>query len=758
MPRGKATVIKTAEYQGPAPLPGTRPLNYLRFENGTEVYTTSETFRRTDTQRVTGPDGEPLNHAHLAPGATVQAEYRGSVVLRVFSIAYDEASERLARARARQLREHRRAIERAEQARRDRESAYRHGDTNPYTFLPYLTYRPDDGFLHRPVHRTAPPPGRHSGRLQVTLTVASPLATYGTEERIAVTHRPIANQGDDDADFLYVPHDDPSATHRVTGLLRDSAGRPTLTGAAVKGALRTWYEFITSSTRDMDSSGIAWRDTVTDDRSRKVGILRLYRDGEPLASLPVDPDRSLPRGVSAKIIEITPVVPDKGDACNPLQIGRNRITSLLEEWQPVHGSTHLHNGDELVRRPGGDDAERAWVQIGVGVAPPSVGVRLLPQPAGGLDALPTEAPHAIEVGADVLRLWWEAHRGGGASQPVAKVSVGGTTVTCHPPDATVLRDAKPVFFQHDGTRITYLSHIRNGRWAVDEIAGNRIPGGKLPDDDDRVDPTGRVFGRITERGSDSSAWAGRLRISRVSYDGGATTECFTLKPLQTPKVQAAGFYLDAGRPDTSVAWRPGKPGRVAGSKVYWHQVAVPDPDGAVDIGQRARITAVATGTAGEPARMQSNTTVEALLDGTFTIEMWFEDLDDHELDALLLAATLRFDRSNRRVGYKLGMGKPLGLGSVRNTLAKLELVSDASPTDLHLEEVDEETVNGFLERGRRHWFGTDEAGLKVAREVAALDALRSTAFGYPGVSNSRRNVDGTWKAEPKAADVLGLRR
>jgi hypothetical protein len=76
------------------------------------------------------------------------------------------------------------------------------------------------------------------------------------------SHRPRSQDG---RGFLHEPLPAPGeARHRVTTLLRDADGQPTLAGPAIKGMLRSWFEVITSSQRDIDPSGVAWRYMVID--------------------------------------------------------------------------------------------------------------------------------------------------------------------------------------------------------------------------------------------------------------------------------------------------------------------------------------------------------------------------------------------------------------------------------------------------------------------------------------------------------------
>ena len=732
----------------------------IRLEDGTEVTANQRAIARSSG--IKGPGGKPLDIKTMVPALEVEVEVRKGVVDKFFSVKVTDDAKDLIRSQN----EADRLAALEEDLTQERQKAYAPGDTNPYTFLPYLSYRPDEGFLVRPTHRTTPPAGLHSGRLRVRFTVAAPLATFGGETWDQVTHKSSSDPGGTGFVFeaLQRPGD---RRHRVVSLLTDQDGRPTLAGSAIKGMLRSWYEFITSSDREIDPSGVAWRDTVIDADARETGILRLWQHGHPLDELSADDQRELPEGVTATIAPVVPLhldVPDGGDA---RATGEAKVRAIVRDWEPAKGEVRqLRHGMLLRRRDQVEDGPtQAWLQVGVGVGKrPTVGVRLLPDHGGrGLDGLPTEPPDAVPVPHEALLRWWEAHRRGDPNRQRAKVDLeaGEGSVELAPPDATVLRDGQPVFFQRQGARFTYLSHVRNGRWAVLEIPETRFPStGHLPDDDDRLDPARRAFGTAPDGKQDHlAAWAGRVRVASVSYEGEGRTERFVIRPLSTPKVQAAGFYLDGGRPDAAVGWRDGDAGRLAGTKAYWHQVPVPDGHGQVaDIAERVRVSSLAIGVDGVPARTKDNTTLEALLDGTFEAELWFEDLNDHDLHALLLATSLRFDDKTKRHGCKLGLGKPLGFGSLSIELAEVALVAETSPTDLSLRPATTEDIDERIRAGREHWFGTDRAGLQIADGVADLDAVRPEAFGYPGTGRQgRREPGGGFNAEPKAADVLGTR-
>jgi hypothetical protein len=220
-----------------------------------------------------------------------------------------------------------------------------------------------------------------------------------------------------------------------------------------------------------------------------------------------------------------------------------------------------------------------------------------------------------------------------------------------------------------------------------------------------------------------------------------------------PKVQSAAFYLDG---PARVSWAPGKPGEVAGTKVYWHQPPVHIPGAEVDIAARVRSVAVAKGVDGAPARMRTNRTVEALVDGAFELDVWFEDLDERELGALLLAVSLRF-RDEARVGWRVGLARPLGFGSVVNTVESVELVEDAGPTALALRALSVEELGERLAAARAYWFGESTVELAVAAGIAALDSVRGRQFGYPKMGSNEYNPkDLAYKRRESASEALGI--
>ncbi|MER7548314.1 TIGR03986 family CRISPR-associated RAMP protein [Spirillospora sp. NPDC127506] len=236
-----------------------------------------------------------------------------------------------------------------------------------------------------------------------------------------------------------------------------------------------------------------------------------------------------------------------------------------------------------------------------------------------------------------------------------------------------------------------------------------------------MSPADRVFGWGAPEGSGTrpAAYRGRLRITDVACGPGARVTEFDgdgmpLSILGAPKPAQARFYLSESPDKPEVPLRDGMEkkdifnggGRgLRGRKVYWHHRLVANeksywklPKGPEDPTQRPvngkgfreyrRPREARNGNDPNPAlsrdgrafattkdqRDNQNRSVQGWVDKgavfTFTIEV--RDLDGVELGALLWLLTLP-----EHYFHRIGLGKPLGFGSVRLDL-------DSSGTSLHL--------------------------------------------------------------------------
>jgi RAMP superfamily protein len=157
---------------------------------------------------------------------------------------------------------------------------------------------------------------------------------------------------------------------------------------------------------------------------------------------------------------------------------------------------------------------------------------------------------------------------------------------------------------------------------------------------DALCPACRLFGLIQ---GDAVHVQGRVAFSDavwVEGTGGFEKETLYLKELSSPKPHHSAIY--------SASRAPGGP--IAGRKFYYHQ-SQPEPE-------------VARGTATDAWGPRSTAIREVALAKTrwgFTVH--FVNLTPEELQRLV--GCLVLDGDGGRYAHKLGMGKPLGLGSCR---------------------------------------------------------------------------------------------
>lgn len=236
-------------------------------------------------------------------------------------------------------------------------------------------------------------------------------------------------------------------------------------------------------------------------------------------------------------------------------------------------------------------------------------------------------------------------------------------------------------------------------------------------DIDELSPADRVFGWTAPRASGvrPAAYRGRLRIGPVTCDQDAdeAVESFkgdglSLAILGQPKPQQGRFYLakSKNRPDLPV--EDGMPKEklyrsdqgLRGRKVYWHHAGLEpgqhwsDGQGKYDPAQveikkhyrEYRRSRSSPGDAGELSAdrkryqvtdIEQRDTQNRSVNGwvrrgtTFRLVIEIRDLDDYELGALAWLLTLEKGHFHR-----LGLGRPLGFGSVR-------LDVDGRNTELH---------------------------------------------------------------------------
>jgi len=210
-------------------------------------------------------------------------------------------------------------------------------------------------------------------------------------------------------------------------------------------------------------------------------------------------------------------------------------------------------------------------------------------------------------------------------------------------------------------------------------AGTATPKDYLPcRDHDKLCPACRVFGMVAGDGTrDAPAYAGHVRPGWATgplAPAVAPAQFTQLPPLLSPKPSHGPFYLlpheaqpGADEPGASTnpdntggSWEDRSPEpEIAGRKVYWHQ----SPAGPI-----------AAGNGGEQANVSSR--VETLAPGTtFRFRIRFDNLTFAEVGLLAMSCDPRLISDDfGQARTKIGMGKPVGLGTVRVDIREFVVV------------------------------------------------------------------------------------
>lgn len=222
---------------------------------------------------------------------------------------------------------------------------------------------------------------------------------------------------------------------------------------------------------------------------------------------------------------------------------------------------------------------------------------------------------------------------------------------------------RPVWYEFVEGRL-YLSLSENGQVEYYRNFKDLIPCSfKACDSKDEICETCSVFGTINKE----FALTSRVRIEDAILqnhlnDYYVTEKSYTLAPLGKPNYENAKFYLlyvkDSNKllsPDFTATQSYNKEivdiedGEIfiRGRKEYWHHKP--------DLTQRFDAS-------------NQNKSVRPLKEGLiYTFKVYFDNLTETQLEHLILSISLEKDSEEKDSDYmhKLGMGKPLGFGSVK---------------------------------------------------------------------------------------------
>ena len=202
--------------------------------------------------------------------------------------------------------------------------------------------------------------------------------------------------------------------------------------------------------------------------------------------------------------------------------------------------------------------------------------------------------------------------------------------------------------QDGKTTVKHFGHGKYYRIPYQKTIADHVPSGVRSDK--VADLADMIFGR-------TEMWGSRVFFEdAVHTDNAGTLEAANMKLLLAPKPTSFQLYLEQSNNATVhnvLHWDDNSD--IRGYKLYWHQS---------DSKDRWKLNGID----------KNSKKIQPLDQGnTFKGRIRFNNLSSVELGALLSVFDL--EKKNSNICYKLGMGKPLGLGSV-SIKAKLHLFNE----------------------------------------------------------------------------------
>lgn len=199
----------------------------------------------------------------------------------------------------------------------------------------------------------------------------------------------------------------------------------------------------------------------------------------------------------------------------------------------------------------------------------------------------------------------------------------------------------PCCYMAEGGVVQHFGHGQHYRIPYEKSVADHIP--RQIADEAQADLADMIFGR-------KELWGSRVMVENAVLAGSARRLPASLPhPLMSPNPTSFQLYLEQSQdPDAHKINHWDDPATLRGYKLYWHQA---NDENAWSINSQ------------KDKAVQGMSRIAPLAAGCrFKGRLSFQDLSDVELGALLSVFDL--PRTNKNICFKLGMGKPIGMGSV----------------------------------------------------------------------------------------------
>lgn len=245
----------------------------------------------------------------------------------------------------------------------------------------------------------------------------------------------------------------------------------------------------------------------------------------------------------------------------------------------------------------------------------------------------------------------------------------------------IFQENQPVFFLLQDDNLVFLGHAQNFRIPYSHSPRDFVP--RDVRDPSTTDLAEAMFGYVPtddgERKDTRHAYAGRVFVDDAPLLSGENLapnepdtpdkSYITPRILASPKPTTFQHYLVQENEEREqlkhYASTPETDTVIRGHKLYWHQEQARKDTLEHDGQPQSWLHRIREDPSKKTDQSSQHTGMAPLAPGaTFKVTLRFENLSDGELGALLWIVQLASDEGYR---LKLGMGKPLGMGSVRFT-------------------------------------------------------------------------------------------
>lgn len=255
----------------------------------------------------------------------------------------------------------------------------------------------------------------------------------------------------------------------------------------------------------------------------------------------------------------------------------------------------------------------------------------------------------------------------------------------------------PVFFKEINNTVVHFGHTLNYRLPYKEPISSKIPNLLKNGEFDIIQ---MLFGDVFYKGKkEQKIIASRLAFGDLLSENAIVNKdtSYLLKILSSPKPTTFQHYLEQGENAEKATKNWNSDTKIRGNKIYWHretQMNLIDDNAQFDnllIKYRKDNTADLTWNepwtkekdeynfkqGGELKTGSHTLRIKPIQEGAiFSGKIWFTNLSKLELGLLLTALEPSFETSgNQKIAHKLGLGKPLGLGSIEVNVDSIHLMN-----------------------------------------------------------------------------------